>query len=922
MKKTGHLYRKPANGLSTEGEPFNIEYRITTPAGEKRIIEEFGNVEKDEQGKIVRLYGTAQNITERKELENLLQKATQMARIGGWEVDLVKGTLFWSAITKEIHEVGIDFVPEVETAVNFYKAGQGREKITALLQVAMEKGEPWDEELQIITGKGNERWVRVIGDVEIVKGKCIRIFGSFQDIDERKKSALALTQTLEEKNNILESIGDAFFAVDNNWTVTYCNNVAEKSFQKNKSEIVGKNLWEVYQDAIEPDFYTKCHFAIETMETQSFEAFYEPMNQWLEVTAYPSKDGLSVYFKDITQRKIANAEIAKSEEKRRLIMNGALDAIITIDTNEIITFWNSKAEVIFGWKEEEVMGKALSNIIIPEHFRKYHVEGLKNYLKTGEGKALNVLLELSAIRRNSEEFPIELTVIPIKQGGEVFFCAFIRDITQRKKSETARVIAEKNYQELFDKSNDAIYVHDIDTGQLIDVNYRATELTGFDKMDLLEKEPSILFTDNPEYSMEKAIDYIQKAAQGKPQVFEWLAKKKDGTSGFFEMTLKRTSIAGVDKILAFQRDITERKKAERELLNAFEEKNNILESIGDGFYAVDKSWTVTYWNHVAEKVLGMSREYVVNKYLWDIFHDAIDTDFYKYFHLAVNENKVQHFEAYYETLNLWVEVSAYPSPNGLSVYFKDITERKMSDLKLKELNENLQKQTQELETSNRELEQFAFVASHDLQEPLRMVSSFLTQLDKKYEHVLDDKAKKYIQFAVSGAARMRELIFDLLEFSKIGRMTEDLVPVDLNELVDEIKVLYSTQFEETKATISTNKLPTLKLYKTSLRQVFQNLISNALKYTKTGVSPVIKINAADMKTYWLFSISDNGIGIHVEYFDKIFIIFQRLHNKDHYSGTGMGLAVTKKVIESLNGKIWVESTEGKGSTFYFTIPKD
>jgi len=228
---------------------------------------------------------------------------------------------------------------------------------------------------------------------------------------------------------------------------------------------------------------------------------------------------------------------------------------------------------------------------------------------------------------------------------------------------------------------------------------------------------------------------------------------------------------------------------------------------------------------------------------------------------------------------------------------------------------------EQLAIKNDELEQFAYVASHDLQEPLRMVTSFLTQLDKKYGNVMDDKGKQYIHFAVDGATRMRQIILDLLDFSRVGRTDDNREMVDLNELVKEIELLFSKQIEEKNAVIYAEQLPVINGYKVPLRQVFQNLVGNALKYARHNVNARIQITVTELKTHWQFTVVDNGIGIDKQYFGRIFIIFQRLHARDDYPGTGMGLAVTKKIVESLGGKIWVKSEEGAGSTFYFTINK-
>ncbi|MEO7044790.1 MAG: ATP-binding protein, partial [Ferruginibacter sp.] len=373
------------------------------------------------------------------------------------------------------------------------------------------------------------------------------------------------------------------------------------------------------------------------------------------------------------------------------------------------------------------------------------------------------------------------------------------------------------------------------------------------------------------------------------------------------------------KVYGSFQDINARKEAEREALKAYEEKNIILESIGDAFFAIDKHWVVTYWNNQAEKMLMLSKTEMVGAPLWDKF--SHNTDAYKKYHRAVANKQVIHFEDYYKPLDKWYGISAYPSDNGLSVYFKDITEKKIAEQKLKDLNNELEESVKQLVLSNAELEQFAYVASHDLQEPLRMVTSFLLQIEKKYAGVLDDKGKRYIHFAMDGAKRMKQIILDLLEFSLVGQVDDKLETVDMNELLNEVLGLLRKKIEEKKAIIKIGRLPVLKTFKPPLLQVFQNLLSNSLKYHSKEDAVKIVVSVKENENNWEFSVSDNGIGIAPEYFDKIFTIFQRLHNKDEYSGTGIGLAISKKIIENMGGNIWVESEEGKGSTFYFTLLK-
>jgi PAS domain S-box-containing protein len=368
-------------------------------------------------------------------------------------------------------------------------------------------------------------------------------------------------------------------------------------------------------------------------------------------------------------------------------------------------------------------------------------------------------------------------------------------------------------------------------------------------------------------------------------------------------------------------DIDTLKKTEIRAKEVLEERNTILESIADAFFAVDKNWTVTYWNNSAEKVLHKTKEEVLHHNLWDVFSDSIGSESYNKYHEAINLNQAMHFEDHYTKLHKWYEISAYPSNAGLSVYFKDITERKLSELLLNNLNVSLHQQAKELSDSNAELEQFAYVASHDLQEPLRMVTSFLTQLELKYHDVIDDRGKKYIHFAVDGAKRMRQIILDLLEYSRVGRFEAQAEEVQINEIIADILILFRKEIDEQGAMVTFTNMPTVNSYKVPIRQLFQNLISNALKYKDPNRKMKISITAVETRKHYQFAIADTGIGIAKEYYEKIFIIFQRLHNKDEYSGTGLGLAIAKKLVENLGGKIWLESTPKEGTTFYFTIEK-
>jgi signal transduction histidine kinase len=245
---------------------------------------------------------------------------------------------------------------------------------------------------------------------------------------------------------------------------------------------------------------------------------------------------------------------------------------------------------------------------------------------------------------------------------------------------------------------------------------------------------------------------------------------------------------------------------------------------------------------------------------------------------------------------------------------KEVKERKRAEVQLKTtLND--------LERSNKELEQFAYVASHDLQEPLRMVASYTQLLERRYKEKLDGDARDFINFAVAGANRMQMLITDLLSFSRVGTRGKPMELTDSHIALGQARINLNAAIEETQAVVTNDDLPEVMADESQLVQLFQNLVGNAIKFHNPGESPRVHISATRNDKDWVFSVRDNGIGIDPKYFERLFVIFQRLHSRDEYPGTGIGLAVCKKIVERHGGKIWIESQAGKGSTFNFTLKK-
>jgi signal transduction histidine kinase len=268
----------------------------------------------------------------------------------------------------------------------------------------------------------------------------------------------------------------------------------------------------------------------------------------------------------------------------------------------------------------------------------------------------------------------------------------------------------------------------------------------------------------------------------------------------------------------------------------------------------------------------------------------------------------------------WVQVVERPTTDGGVIGIRiNVTEIKQQEAELQEKTHQLEEQSRDLRRSNTELEQFAYVASHDLQEPLRMVASYCQLLKRRYAGKLDTDADEFIEFAVEGATRMQRLINDLLSYSRVGHRAEVFAPLAANDLVNAALGNLEAAIADAGACVEVGDLPEINGDRTQLVQLFQNLIGNAVKFRRDE-PPLVRVSAVSDGAFAQFTVEDNGIGIERDYVEKVFLIFQRLHDRDKYSGTGIGLAIVKKVVERHGGKVWIDSMPGRGSRFQFTLP--
>jgi PAS domain S-box-containing protein len=501
----------------------------------------------------------------------------------------------------------------------------------------------------------------------------------------------------------------------------------------------------------------------------------------------------------------------------------------------------------------------------------------------------------------------------------------------RRRAESDRLVSEAKLSSYFESASQAIIAVLAD-GHIVLVNRRTEEMFGYARDELLGQELEILLPerDRAVYASHRAQYFAEPHVRAMGVGLDLAGRRKDGTE--FPVEIGLSFVQDESGLLAFGlvTDITERKRAADRLarvhaeLKASEAKlRSYFESAAQGILAAAADGRITLVNRRTEEMFGYTRDELLGQQL-----ELLVPERYRAAHVR---ERAGYFAKPYvrpmdSGLNLFgrrKDGTEFPADISLGyieteegiltlAVMSDITERKRAVEQLARINT-------ELRSSNAELEQFAYVASHDLQEPLRMITSYLHLLERRYNAQLDADAREFIHFAVDGANRMKVLIRDLLSISRAGTQAVKSVDVPASAVLQNVLHDLKATIEEKGAAITFDPLPTIFADPGLIARVFQNLIGNAIKFHREG-APQVHVSASLVNDQWVFSVRDNGIGIEPQHADRIFQIFQRLHGAEAYPGTGIGLAISKKIIERHGGRIWLKSKPGEGSTFYFSIP--
>jgi len=806
------------------------------------------------------------------ESEARLRLALEAAHTGIWDWNIPLNKVTWSDNFEQLFGLETGSFGRTYQAFLECVHPEDREFVAQSVKSAVEEGANHEVEFRIVWPDGSVRWMVGQGRVFYDEtGKAVRMLGTTIDITERKRAEEERVQLLEREQiaraeseaarnaaeeaqkritNILGSITDAFFALDNQWRFTYLNRQAEQLLQRTHKELLGKNLWDEFPEAAGSVLSEQYHKAVSEQVSVEFEAFYPPLNRWFDVHAYPARDGLSVYFQNITDRKRAEEALRESEARFRRLVESNIIGVVFADLSGKIAIANNAFLEMVGYTPEELhSGKMRWDEMTPPEYRHLDEQASNEFRKLGVCN----YFEKEYIRKDGSRVPV-LVGGALLEGSQDNTVCFVLDISDRKRAQ------------------------------------------------------------------------------------EELQRQTMRSQLFAEVTLKIRQSLEIEEIL--QTTVTEVQrilKADRVL---------IFQLWSNGFgkivtEAVNPNWSSVLGQNITDDYF--ESEYL-HRYSQGRIYTIADIETAK-----IPDCLIEFMQEFKVKAKLAVPIFLKEKLWGLLVAHQCERPRQWSSFETElmgqlaaqigialaqaQLLEQETRQRQELVRSNTELQQFASIASHDLQEPLRKIQAFGNRLKDKYSEALTDQGCDYLDRMQNAAQRMQTLIDDLLILSRVTTKAQPFVPVNLTQVTQEVLSDLEVCIQQSRGHVEVGELPIIDADPLQMRQLLQNLISNAMKFHRNEELPVVKIHSKllesqeDHPTGGLTApelcqiiVEDNGIGFDEKYLDRIFNVFQRLHTRSEYQGTGVGLAICRKIAERHEGSITAESTLGVGSKFIVTLP--
>ena len=904
---------------------YETEFRAVWPDGSIRRIATRGRVRYDDSGRAVRMAGVCWDVTERKQAEVALRRYEQLAEHTRDKILFVSrddGRIF-EANAAACRQYGYSREEMLTLTIQDLRAPNTRQFTLEQMALADEGGILFETVHRRKDGSSFQ--VEVSSHGATVDGQRTLI-SVIRDISERKRIEETLRESEERYRQLFQSLQEGFYLAKpiyddsgNCRDALYLdvNPAFEHIMQRTRDQIVGKRFKELVP-LIKSEWFDVFGKVTRTGEPASHQSYSDVFGQYFEAFVFcPTPGCFAVLVSDITERKRAESVLQTTLQRFYAILSGMNSGVLLVTDEGRVEYANQGFCERFNLKDSpgdlpglasHAMIEKIRNIYLHPEEAVARIQEIVNQGQTIKGEEIAMKGGRTCLR----------DFVPLSIDGKSYGRLWLHtDITERKQ-------AEEELQKLasvVQHSREFISIATPD-GRMLFVNEAGAEMLGLpaekvDQYHILQVIPDHL---QDKVKNEVLVSLISEGFwEGELQY------RNLETGTLMDVHATTFTIYDQDKktplyLANTSIDITERKRIE-DALRLSEEKfarafaNNpaaiALSRLEDGmFLEVNDTW-VTMNGYSREEAIGHSARQM---HIWPTPEAAkcfVQTLMEKG---SIHGQEQEFFRKSGETFvtELSAQLLTMRGEKVIISTLVDITERK-------ETEQALRKTAEDLARSNKDLERFAYAASHDLQEPLRTVASFVDLLARRYQDRLDDEAREYIQFAVDGAKRMQGLIHDLLAFSRVAHAERIFTPVKIESILVEVKLSLATVIEETNAAITHGSMPEVMGNPTQLRQLLQNLIGNAIKYRKETEAPRIHIDAEQQDGQYYFSVADNGIGFDQEHAERIFTIFQRLHTHGKYKGSGVGLAICKRIVEHHDGSIWADSQTGKGSIFHFTL---
>ena len=785
------------------------------------------------------------------------------------------------------------------------------------------------------------------------------------DVTHRKYAA----QARDRLAAIVESSDDAIISKNLEGIITAWNRGAEKLLGYKAAEVVGRGMAELYPAELaqeERDLGRRIQSGESVQQYETVRVRKDGKKIDLSLTMSPIRDdngkiaGTSTIGRDISERKQAEFEARASLATGELALKELADQKFALDQHAIvattdvqgkITYVNDKFCAISGYSREELLGQN-HRILNSGHHGKEFFQGM--YKRIAQGKAWRE--EVCNRAKDGSTYWVDTTVVPFldAKGKPRQYMAIRADITERKRTEEVR----ERLAAIVECSDDAIISKDLE-GSVTAWNRGAEMVFGYSAAEMLG-QPMLRLLPAERQNEESAI--LARIQRGESvEHFETVRVRKDGVRIDVSVTIspirdRSGVIVGASKIT---RDITASRQAEsalaaqavelagqakelrgsREALEAQSRMLNlVLGSMGEGLVAADQGGKFLIWNDAASRLMGRPVSEIPPEQWTEHYEMFLPDGSTSCPTEQLPLVRALQGESFQTELvvrrpvaegGAVLEVTGRPMKDtegkvcGGVVAFRDITERKASEKKLRELYEELEERviarTAQLEVANRELEAFTYSVSHDLRAPLRHIGGFSRILVEDFGGEMSAEARRHLQRIEEGVRRMGQLVDELLNLARVGRHTLKVQPTSLNQIIADVIVLLGPEVGERKVEWKIAALPQVECDAVLMRQVFQNLLANALKFTRPRACAVIQVGFEKKQGKIVVAVGDNGVGFDMKYSDKLFGVFQRLHLAEDFEGTGIGLATVHRILQKHGGRVWAEASLGEGATFFFTM---